>query len=72
MPEKPATGDDWVFTPPSAKRQVWAQVRERCKAPILELHKNEEPSIMADAFFHQVDRQDGFLTAVRRILKEAS
>jgi DNA-binding response OmpR family regulator len=58
--------------PPAAKRQVWAQVRERCKAPILELHKNEEPSLMADAFFHNVDRPDDFLAAVRRILKEAS
>jgi hypothetical protein len=58
--------------PPAAKRQVWAEVRERCKAPILELHKNEEPSIMADAFFHQVDRPDDLLAALRRILKEAS
>jgi DNA-binding response OmpR family regulator len=58
--------------PAAAKRQVWTEVRERCKAPILELHKNEEPSIMADAFFHQVDRPDDFLAAVRRILKDAS
>jgi DNA-binding response OmpR family regulator len=58
--------------PPAAKRQVWAEVRERCKAPILELHKNEEPSLLADAFFHHVDRPDDFLAAVRRILKEAS
>lgn len=58
--------------PPAAKRQVWAEVRERCKAPVLELHKNEEPSLMADAFFHQVERPDDFLAAVRHILKEAS
>jgi DNA-binding response OmpR family regulator len=58
--------------PPAAKRQVWAEVRERCKAPILELHKNEEPPIMADAFFHHVDRPDDFLVAVLCILKEAS
>jgi DNA-binding response OmpR family regulator len=58
--------------PPAAKRQVWAQAREHCKAPILELHKNEEPSLMADAFFHNVDRPDDFLAAVRRILKDAS
>jgi DNA-binding response OmpR family regulator len=56
--------------PPSAKRQVWAEVRERCTAPILELHKNEEPSLMADAFFHNADRPDDFLAAVKHILKE--
>ena len=57
--------------PSSAKRQVWAEVRERCTAPILELHKNEEPSLMADAFFHNADRPDDFLAVVRHILKEA-
>jgi DNA-binding response OmpR family regulator len=39
--------------PSSAKRQAWAEVRERCKAPILELYKNEEPSLMAGALFPQ-------------------
>ena len=58
--------------PRAAKRQVWAEVRERCKAPILELHKNEEPSLMADAFFHNVGRPDDFLAAVRRLLTEAT
>jgi DNA-binding response OmpR family regulator len=57
--------------PSAAKRQVWAQVRERCAAPILELHKNEEPALMADAFFHHVDIPGDFIAAVRRILKEA-
>ena len=57
--------------PPAAKRQVWAEVRERCKALVLELHKNEEPSLAADAFFHRPERPDDFLSAVRRILKEA-
>jgi DNA-binding response OmpR family regulator len=41
--------------PPAAKRQVWAEVRECCTAPVLELHKNEEPSLMANAFFHHID-----------------
>jgi DNA-binding response OmpR family regulator len=58
--------------PPAAKRQVWAEVRERCKVPVLELHKNEEPSLAADVFFHRPERPDDFLGAVRRILKEAS
>ena len=56
--------------PPAAKRQVWAAVREHCNSPVLELHKNEEPSLMADAFFHQSERPDDFLAAVRRLLKE--
>ena len=54
--------------PPAAKRQVWAEVRETCNAvPILELHKNEQPSIMADAFFHHALKPDDFLNAVRRL-----
>jgi len=54
--------------PPAAKRQVWAKVRENCTAvPILELHKNEQPSLMADAFFHHAERPDDFLAAVRRL-----
>lgn len=54
--------------PPAAKRQVWAEVREKCSAvPILELHKDEAPSIMADAFFHHAERPDDFLAAVRRL-----
>jgi len=54
--------------PPAAKRQVLAEVRENCNAvPILELHKTEEPSIMADAFFHHAEGPDDFLAAVRRL-----
>jgi DNA-binding response OmpR family regulator len=58
--------------PPAEKRRVWAEVREHCKAPILELHKNEEPSLTADVFFHRPDRPDDFLAAVRRILTDAA
>lgn len=58
--------------PPAAKQQVWAEVRENCKAvPILELHKNEEPSIRADAFFHHAERPDDFLAAVRGLFAAA-
>jgi DNA-binding response OmpR family regulator len=58
--------------PPAAKRQVWAEVRERCKALVLELHKNEEPSLAADVFFHRPERPDDFLAAVKRILAEVA
>ncbi len=58
--------------PPAAKRQVWAEVRENCAAvPILELHKNEEPSMMADAFFHHAERPDDLLAAVKRLFAPA-
>ena len=58
--------------PPAEKRRVCAEVRERCKAPILELLKNDEPSLMADVFFHHAARPDDFLAAVRRILTEVA
>jgi DNA-binding response OmpR family regulator len=56
---------------PAEKRRVLAEVRERCTVPVLELHKNEKPSLEADAFFHNVVRQDDFLVAVTRLLAEA-
>ena len=58
--------------PPAEKRRVCAEVQELCKAPVLELHKNEEPSLSADVFFHRAERQDDFLAAVRRILNDAN
>jgi DNA-binding response OmpR family regulator len=58
--------------PPAEKRRVWTEVREHCKTPILELHKNEEPSLAADVFFHRPARPDDFLAAVRRILTDAA
>jgi DNA-binding response OmpR family regulator len=53
--------------PSAAKQQVWAEVRENCNVPILELHNDEEPSLKADAFFHHSERPDDFLAAVRRL-----
>ena len=57
--------------PPAAKQQVWAEVRENCNVPILELHKDEEPSLRADAFFHHTERPDDFLAAVSRLFAVA-
>ena len=58
--------------PPAEKRRVWEDIRERCKVPILELHKDEKPSLLADAFFHHSERPDDFLAAVRRLLTEVA
>ena len=57
--------------PPAEKRRVWAEVREKCNIPILELHETSEPSLMENAFFHQAAAPDDFLSAVKRILNEA-
>jgi CheY-like chemotaxis protein len=58
--------------PPAEKRRVWTEVRARCSCPILELHKDEEPTLSANAFFHYAARPDDFLAAVRRLLTKAS
>jgi DNA-binding response OmpR family regulator len=57
--------------PPAEKRRVWAEIREKCNVPILELHETQEPSLIADTFFHQATAPDDFLSAVKRILNEA-
>src|SRR5580765_8846727 len=53
---------------PAEKRRVWAEVREHCAIPILELHKESGPELMEPAFFHQSLAPDDFLRAVIRIL----
>jgi DNA-binding response OmpR family regulator len=58
--------------PSAAKQRVWAEVRDRCKCPILELHQDKEPSLRSDAFCHYAVRLDDFLAAVRRVLREAA
>jgi DNA-binding response OmpR family regulator len=58
--------------PPAEKRRVWAEVRERCKTPVLELHKDEDPSLPAEVFFHRPERPDDFLAVVKRILTDAA
>lgn len=55
--------------PPSEKRRVWAEVREHYQVPVLELHKESEPELMAPAYFHESVTPDDFLTAVMRILQ---
>jgi DNA-binding response OmpR family regulator len=37
---------------PAEKRRVWLEVREHCKIPLLELHKENGPELMPPAFFH--------------------
>jgi DNA-binding response OmpR family regulator len=53
---------------PAEKRRVWAEVREHHNIPVLELHKESEPELMAPAFFHESLAPDDFLKVVMRIL----
>ena len=57
---------------PAEKRRVWAEVREHCDIPILELHKESGPELMEPAFFHESLAPDDFLRAVIRILQSKS
>jgi DNA-binding response OmpR family regulator len=54
---------------PADKRRVWAEVREHCDIPILELHKESGPELMEPAFFHESLVPDDFLRSVIRILQ---
>jgi DNA-binding response OmpR family regulator len=58
--------------PPAEKRRVWAEVREHYKIPVLELHKEGQPELMAPAHIHESLTPDDFLTAVMRILQSKS
>jgi len=57
---------------PAEKRRVWAEVREHCDVPILELHKEGGPELMEAAFFHESLAPDDFLRSVMRILQPKS
>jgi DNA-binding response OmpR family regulator len=55
--------------PPSEKRRVWAEVKEHCEIPVLELHKRGEPELVSPAFFHESHVADDFLKTVISIVK---
>jgi CheY-like chemotaxis protein len=38
---------------PAVKRRVWAEAREHCRIPVLELRKNGSPELMPTDFFCQ-------------------
>ena len=54
---------------PAEKRRVWLAAREFCKTPVLELHKQGHPELMAPAFFHEAHAPDDFVEAVKRVLQ---
>jgi DNA-binding response OmpR family regulator len=54
---------------PADKRQVWAEVRQHCDIPVLELHKKSEPELMAPAFFCECPVPEDLLEDVMPVLE---
>jgi DNA-binding response OmpR family regulator len=58
--------------PPSDKRRFFAEAREHCKTPILELFATGKPELVEESriFTHQALRPDDFLEAVLAIVAD--
>ena len=54
---------------PADKRRIWAEVREHCDIPVLELQKKSGPELMAPTFFHEPPEPDDSLEDVMPVLK---
>lgn len=54
---------------PADKRRVWAEVREHCDIPVVELQKDKGPELMAPAFFHEATVADELLGTVMPVLQ---
>ncbi len=54
---------------PAEKRRIWAEVRQHCNIPILELHEKSGPELMEATFFHESFAPDDFLITVMRIFQ---
>jgi DNA-binding response OmpR family regulator len=54
---------------PADKRRVWAEVRQHCDIPVLELHKESGPELMPPGFFHEPAAPDDLLEDVMPVLK---
>jgi DNA-binding response OmpR family regulator len=54
---------------PADKRRVWAEVREHCDIPVVELHKESGPEPMPFAFFHESPNPDDFLGDAMPVLQ---
>ena len=52
--------------PPADKRRIWKAAREKCKVPILELHRKDAPELVEqNVFYHEAKTADDFLETVR-------
>jgi len=48
--------------PPADKRRIWKAAREKCKVPILELHRNSAPEVLdQNVFYHESKTPEDFL-----------
>ena len=55
--------------PPADKRRIWKAAREKCKVPILELHRKGAPEVFdQNVFYHEAKAPDDFLEAVKRLV----
>ncbi|HEX7960779.1 MAG TPA: hypothetical protein VF493_12730 [Terriglobales bacterium] len=56
--------------PPAQKRQIWHTARQKCNAPILELHMKGKPELLEqNVFYHEAHRPDDFIDKVRELLR---
>jgi DNA-binding response OmpR family regulator len=54
---------------PADKRRIWAEIRQHCDIPVLELHKKSKPELMAPAFFFECPISDDLLEDVMPVLE---
>jgi DNA-binding response OmpR family regulator len=54
---------------PADKRRVWAEVREHCDIPVVELQKENGPELMPPAFFHDPQVPEDLLVDVMPVLQ---
>ena len=53
---------------PADKRRIWKAAREKCKVPILELHRKGAPEVVdQNVFYHEAQSPDDFLEAVIKL-----
>jgi hypothetical protein len=54
--------------PPADKRRVANVIKESCKVPVLELHREGGPELVQPTFSHHAHTPDDFVEAVKNIL----
>jgi len=59
--------------PPVDKRRIWKAAREKCKVPILELHRNGAPEVLdQNVFYHESKTPEDFLDTVKSLFSRTN